>query len=396
MPETVSSRQVIGFRLHAHHLDERLAEDALLDAAGRCAIQDSPPGSALLAISARVDGVTRARVEDAVATDKSLMQTWSLRGAPFCFPTADAPVFTTGALPPTEEGMGHLLPGVVRSLDRLGMTVTEAVERTGAEIADVLSRRRLTINELGGELAPRIGARLTGPRRDLWQAEGPYARGQPLGEGVVHFCVRILALQGVVCFAPRVRNRAPFVLVEEWLGVQHPRVDPVTARAELVRRYLRCYGPSTPAGLAAWLGVQVRDTAAWWGLVEAELVQVQYGGEAWLLAEDLDAVRSAPGPQVVRLLPPHDPYTQLHDRETIVDEPHRGEVWRTVGGPGTLLVDGRVAGTWRPRTSGRRLTIAVTPFGPLAARTVRLLQGEADRLGPLRGASAVEVAITDR
>lgn len=47
----------------------------------------------------------------------------------------------------------------------------------------------------------------------------------------MHFCIRILTLQGVVCFAPRAGNKAPFVLVDEWLGHPIPDVDPAVARA---------------------------------------------------------------------------------------------------------------------------------------------------------------------
>lgn len=102
MAEEVSRGDVIAFRLGAHHLTERLGENGLLDAAGRCGIQNSPPGSALLALHARVRNLTQEQVADAVAEEKSLLQTWSMRGAPFYFPAVDAPVFTTGVLPPTE------------------------------------------------------------------------------------------------------------------------------------------------------------------------------------------------------------------------------------------------------------------------------------------------------
>lgn len=174
-----------------------------------------------------------------------------MSGSPFCFPTVDAPLFTTGVLPPTEEAMRHLTYGVEPALDRLDMSMTEAVELTAAQIGDVLSGRRLAIGELGAELAERIARELPERQRDLWREEGPDAAGQPLGEGVVHFCVRILTLQGVVCFAPRAGNKAPFVLVDEWLGHPIPDVDPEVARAELLRRYLRCYGPSTRGDFAA-------------------------------------------------------------------------------------------------------------------------------------------------
>ena len=327
MADRVSTGDVIAFRLGAHHLTERLGEGGLLDAAGRCGIQNSPPGSALLALHARVRNLTQEQVADAVAGEKSLLQTWCMRGAPFYFPASDAPVFTTGVLPPTEAAMRHLVPGVEQALDKLGMSLIEAVELTGAEIGDVLSGRRLAINELGAEIAARIARRLPKRQRDIWEEEGPYAPGQPLGEGVVHFCVRILTLQRVVCFAPRAGNKAPFVLVDEWLGHPIPDTDPDLARAELLRRYLRCYGPSTRGDFAAWAGIHAGDTDPWWSVVEDELTQVEFGGTAWILTEDLDALRSAPTPKGVRLLPPRDPYTQVRDRETIVDKKyHTGSV----------------------------------------------------------------------
>lgn len=58
MAERISKASVIAFRLAAHRLTERLDEGGLLDAAGRCGIQNSPPGSALLALHARVQGIT--------------------------------------------------------------------------------------------------------------------------------------------------------------------------------------------------------------------------------------------------------------------------------------------------------------------------------------------------
>ena len=345
----------------------------------------------MLALHARVRNLTQEQVADAVAEEKSLLQTWCMRGSPFYFPASDAPVFTTGVLPPTEEAMRHLVPGVEQALDELNMSLIETVELTGAEIGDVLSGRRLAINELGAEIATRIARRLPKRQRDTWEEEGPYAPGQPLGEGVVHFCVRILTLQRVVCFAPRAGNKAPFVLVDEWLGHPIPDIDPGLARAELLRRYLRCYGPSTRGDFAAWAGIYPGDTDPWWNVVEDELTQVEFGGTSWILTEDLDALRSAPRPKGVRLLPPRDPYTQMRDRETIVDKKYHPEVWKTVGEPGTVLAGGKIIGTWRPRKSGRKLAITIKTFGTLPDRDKKSLQGEAEQVAPLRGASSVHV-----
>lgn len=62
----VRTRDVIAFRLHAHHLTKRRPADGLHEVAGACGIQNSPPGSALLALHARVQDVSRDRVDHLV------------------------------------------------------------------------------------------------------------------------------------------------------------------------------------------------------------------------------------------------------------------------------------------------------------------------------------------
>ncbi len=392
----VSVEDVIAFRLRGHHLTHRQPADRLLAAAGACAVQNSPPGSALLALHARVDDVTRERFDHLVAEEKSLLQTWCMRGAPFFVPTVDAPVFTSGVLPPNETARLHLIVGVEQALTRLGMRLDETVDLTAAEIGDVLSQRQLPIDELGESLADRIAGGFSATQRASWQATGPYGANQPLGEAVVHFCIRILALRGLVCMAPRTRNKAPFVLLEEWLGRPLPHADPESSRAALLRRYLHCYGPSTSEDFAAWLGVYTGDVDPWWTTLEDELTPVDVDGRrTWLLAEDLDALQSPVESHGVRLLPPGDPYTQMRDRDTIVDSRHQAEVWKAVGAPGAVLADGAILGIWRPRKSGRTLTLTVHTFRSLDSRRREQLHQEAEPAAELRGASSVRVELEE-
>lgn len=393
MVERVERENVIAFRLAAHHLAERLGEHDLLVAAGQSGVQNTPPGSALLAFHARVEGVTPELVTGTVE-DKSMLLTWSMRGAPYYVPTSEADVFTVGVLPPTEKAKRHFVLGVEQSVDRLGMTLTETVGLVGAATSEVLSGRQLAINELGAEVAERIARDLPKEQREVWEEEGPHAKGQAIGEAVVHFCVRILALQRVVCFAPRTGNKAPFVLTEEWLGGPVDAADPEESRAELLRSYLRSYGPSTRADFAAWLGVQTGDVDSWWSLLGDELTQVDYGGSAWVLTADLDTLRSASMPSGGRMLPPRDPYLQMRDRGTIVDKKHHRDVWKTVGDPGAILVDGEIVGTWRPRKSGRTLHLEFETFDAVTKRRQLLITEEAGRIAPLRGASSVTVEFT--
>ncbi|CAM3033791.1 winged helix DNA-binding domain-containing protein [Prescottella defluvii] len=389
---TVRTSDVVAFRLHAHNLTARRPIDDLLEVAGACGVQNSPPGSALLALHARVEGVTGDLVDHLVAEDRSLLQSWCMRGAPFFFPAAAAPTFTTGVLPATEGGRLQLIRGVEQALERLGMGLDEAVDLIADEIHDVLSGRQLAIGELGEELAERVARTLPPTRRETWQSEGPYGTHQPLGEAVVHFCIRILTLRGIVCLAPRAGNKAPFVLLDEWLGGPLPQTEPDVARADLLRRYLHCYGPSTRKDFAAWLGVRTGDVDPWWTSVEDELTPVDVDGRrGWILAADLDALRAPPRAYGVRLLPPHDPYLQMRDRQSIVDKMHHAQLWKTVGDPGAVLADGQIVGTWRPRKSGRRLTVTVDAFGPSSPTVRDQVRAEAEQVAVLRGASTVQV-----
>lgn len=82
----VGRDQVLAFRLNGHHLAQRLPEGSLLVAAGACGVQNSPPGSAALALHARVDGLTPEQLDQAVDVDKRLLQSWCMRGAPYFSP----------------------------------------------------------------------------------------------------------------------------------------------------------------------------------------------------------------------------------------------------------------------------------------------------------------------
>lgn len=388
MSQRVEREQVIAYRLAGHGLDRRVRPYELVSVVGRCGIQNTPPGSALLSVHARVEGIEADSLDNAVV-DRSLLQTWSMRGAPYYVPTGEAGVFTTGVLPTTEEAARHFVLGVGQSLDRLGVMLSEATDLVGEGTRAVLRGRELAINELGVEVAKEVADSLSPDQREIWTSEGPHAQGQSIGEAVVHFCVRLLALRGIVCFAQRSGNKSPFVLTDDWL--EHPldAVEPPVSRAQLLRRYLRTYGPTTRSDFASWLGVRTGDADPWWELLDSELVEVDYGGARWMLASGVEILRSAEMPTGIRLLPPRDPYTQLRDRDTIIEKKYQRDVWKTVGAPGAVLVDGEVTGIWRPRKSGRNLHIEFSTFADLTSDLREAVALEARAIGPLRGAATV-------
>ena len=98
-----------------------------------------------------------------------------------------------------------------------------------------------------------------------------YAPGQRLGESVVRFAISVVSLQGLFCFAPRRGNSATYIRTDQWLGAPLHKTRRENLRAELVRRYLHCYGPSTMEHFAEWAGIAPAQAAHAWKLIESEL-----------------------------------------------------------------------------------------------------------------------------
>ncbi len=387
--------QVRAFRLAGHNLAARLPPGSLLAAAGACGVQNTAPEAAALALHARVSQLEPGDVERALEAERTLVQAWSLRAAMVVFPRADAAVFTAGLLPDGELALRAFMLGAEPGLRQVGMSAGELVERTAAALAEALPGRARTKNELGVELAERIGRGLAARQRDAWLSPTYIAAEQSLGETLVRFALPVTALRGLVCFGARRGQERPLVVTGEWLGAPLPHVSPGQARAELVRRYLHCYGPSTPEHLAAWAGIAPEQAARMWALVERELVAVSLAGRtAWLHQRDVPRFASPPTPEGIRLLPPHDPLLQLRDRALLV--PDRGlhrRIWRAAGSPGVVLAGGQVVATWRARKAGRRLRLAVEPCAPLAQALRSDIEGEAAALAPFRGCASVEVEL---
>jgi hypothetical protein len=76
-----------------------------------------------------------------------------------------------------------------------------------------------------------------------------------------------------------------------------------------------------------------------------------------------------------------------------VDDPAQAKaLWPVIGRPGAVLHDGEVVGSWRPRTTGRRLRLDVVLWS--ARRTARQhVADQAERLAAHRGVDLVGVDI---
>ncbi len=116
------------------------------------------------------------------------------------------------------------------------------------------------------------------------------------------------ALNGVLVHGPPQGTRVTFVRPDQWFGAQQ-EWEPRAALVEILRRYLRAFGPATHNHFADWVAgshLKAKDAKALLDSIAGELVEVEIEGKQRLAArgrpKPLDAGRRrSSDPRVRRL-----------------------------------------------------------------------------------------------
>ncbi|HEX6261981.1 MAG TPA: winged helix DNA-binding domain-containing protein [Actinomycetota bacterium] len=376
----VDRDQVLAYRLAAHHLTERLGPRSLVKAAVPVGVQETPTGTAALAFAARVDGLTLEALDRALRVRRTLLTIWSMRGAPHVVPAADLEVFTLGALPVDAASFRQSMGGWSDALDAAELDVHETLDEMAAAARDLLDGRTMNVNELRDLVRERVPA--------LAKVRKPEFARDPMPEPMF----RALGTAGAVCIVSGRGTDSEMGRTDQWLGSSPVPDSTEKARAELARRYLHAYGPSTPRHFAEWTGRSTEDAKQAFSLIEGELEEVSFGGRSWMLRRDAKALSSPSEPRGVRLLPVQDPYLQQRDRTTLLaDAARRKRLWQPIRGPGGVLSGGDIVATWRSTIKGRRLEVTVEPFGRLAGTVREQVAVEAELAATIRGCETVRL-----
>ncbi|MEV7342742.1 winged helix DNA-binding domain-containing protein [Streptomyces sp. NPDC093544] len=324
--------------------------------------------AAEVSVGVRVDGVTRADVRAALWEDRSLVKTYGPRGTLHLLPASELP-FWAAALEAISTGPGPFAPNV-----RLTGAQTDEVV---AAIGDALDGAYLTIDELSDSVVARTGPWAGDLVMPAFQTMWPRWRQ------VMHRAGQ----RGALSFGPNRGRKVTYT--------RPPRFEPLAqdaALSTLVRRYLRAYGPATPAHFAKWAAAP----RGWAGELFAacasagEIEEVDFaGGPAWVAAGDTE-FPAAPV-RGVRLLPYFDAYgIAAQPRETLFPGAAYGRALAggQAGNYPVFLIDGVVAGVWHQRRQGRRTTVTVEPLGRLTAAREQELAAQVARVGDVLEAKA--------
>lgn len=236
-------------------------------------------------------------------------------------------------------------------------------------VVECLDGRALTRRQLSDAVGARVGERLSARLKSSW------------GE-----LLKPAARRGLIVNGPNRGQEITYVRADQWLkGLALE--DRTEARKELLRGYLRAYGPATKQDYVRWLGMRLmRPINETFSQLGSEIAEVKVN-DRWMFAlrEDLDELSGSPpfaeGPPV-QLLGGFDCYLLGHaDRDHLATAEQRPLIYRTAGWVSpTVLVGGVVRGIWEHGLESGRLAVRVTPFGRLSPSELGGLRAEAQRL----------------
>lgn len=311
------------------------------------------------AIGLRLPGSTEADIERAL-DDGAIVRTWPMRGTLHFVAAADVRWLLRLLAPRVIAGSA----GRLRAL----------------EIDDaVLARSRTVMTR-----ALEGGQRLT--RNDLYRRLDE-AGISTAGQRGYHL-LWLAAHEGLICFGPLAGKQQAVVLVDEWLPPDGDETRPPReeALARLAGRYVTSHGPATLADFARWGGLTVSDARLGLHGAAGTLARETIDGQDFWLPRDAPASPAA-SPRV-DLLPSFDEYlVGYKERGAVLDAAHRQRVIPGSNGMflPALVVDGRVAATWKRVPVKGGVRVVATPFAPLDAAAVRGFEAAASRYGAYLG-----------
>ncbi|KZB85787.1 winged helix DNA-binding domain-containing protein [Amycolatopsis regifaucium] len=346
---TLSDDDIRAVRARAQLLSAPAA-DVLAVTRAVAAIQAQSSPAARLAIRARSRGLASSDVD----TSREVSRTWLMRKTLHLVPTADLR-WLNRLFGPRNAQAGH---GRREQLD----LTDELCERALEHLQDLLPGKALTRQEIVEGLATN------GIVLDATSQAPPHL-------------LAYAANRGLICRGPDSGAEPTYVLLDEWTTEGN---DPADPQAELAHRYLTAYGIATAEDFSTWSGLPL-------GLCRKafDALDLVPAGDGFALREtDLSAPPCPP-----RLLGAFDTFLLgYRGRDLLLDPAHAQRV-NSGGGmiAPTVLVDGRIAGTWRVKRTAKQTKVVVEPFAALSRSAIAGLESEVDDYGRFLGEATVIV-----
>ena len=206
---------------------------------------------------------------------------------------------------------------------------------------------------------------------------------------LAHILIRA-ELDGVVCSGPRIGKQFTYALLEERVPPAK-RLSRVEALATLTERYFTSHGPATFQDFVWWSGLTAGDARHGIALVESNLDKDVVNEKVYWSMRRAPLVHGVVTSQrSAHLLPAYDEYNVAYkDRQTVLDLDSGKStmtVWDMLGP--SVMIDGRIVGTWKSAINKNSVTLAVNSGRPLKQPEKRAISKAANRYASFVGLPA--------
>jgi hypothetical protein len=356
LPEFTAA-QIASFRLSRHHLNQSSIADVVSLCRNICGAQAQLTTAAHLQLWTRNHTVRRTEIESALWEKRTLVKTHLMRQTLHIIPTADFSTYIAAL-------KSCRVADALRVMKRFKIGDEEGHSLTPL-ILDAVSRGPLNRAAITAAVRPKVSKRVQSWMAKVWSI------------------TRIPVAEGLLCYGSGEGNEIALIRTDQWFKPQKPVADDV-ARAELLRRYLRAYGPATIRDFAHWAGLPAPQVRPLREAVDQQVCDVSAGGrECLLLREDLPAItKSSSVEGSVRLLPHFDPYLLAHrEKDHLLPSKYYKKVYRNQGwiSP-VVLLDGVIIAVWSYKPKGKTLQVIIEPLQKLTRAVRGSIEREAGEL----------------
>ncbi len=332
------------------------------------------PASIFLGATARMKRPSIDAVVSALYDDRTVLRMLGMRRTLFVESVDLAPVVQSAASNAVAARERTRLHGFLRDAG--------IADDPGPWLRDVERKALKALASLGEATAAELSAAVPELKEQLLLSRGKKYEATVSISGRV---LLVLAAEGhVVRGRPRgswISTQYRWTAAEAWLGSPIPSMPLEEARAELVRCWLRTFGPGTVDDLKWWTGWGAGEVGKALAAVQPVEVELGEAGPGLVLADDVESVR-APRPWVA-LLPALDATTMgWRHRDWYLGE-HSPLLFDRMGNAGpTVWCDGRVVGGWAQRRDG---DIAYRVLDDVGSEAMAAVDAAADQVHRLVG-----------
>ncbi len=185
------------------------------------------------------------------------------------------------------------------------------------------------------------------------------AAGQRLAYMIMH-----AELEALICSGPRRGKQFTYALLEE-RAPQTKKLRRDEALAQWALKYFASHGPAQLKDFDWWSGLTLQDAQQGLDLAAPQLAHEIIDGKTYWFSPNTKTVK--PKAPAVLLLSIYDEYTIAYKDRSALGGERYAEKLLAMGNALTsvLILDGKIAGTWKRVIKKGRVEIMTNPFRPL-------------------------------